>query len=59
MLDGIIFRFRAGRQWNHVPEVYCDDSAIRRAFQRWVEINLFEMIWSLLAAECDELALVN
>jgi hypothetical protein len=26
---------------------------------RWVEINLFEMIWSLLAAECDELALIN
>src|SRR5262249_3387318 len=32
---------------------------IHRTFQRWVEINLFEMIWSLLAAECDELALIN
>src|SRR5262245_7337482 len=28
-------------------------------FNALVEINLFEMIWSLLAAECDELALIN
>ena len=59
ILDGIIFRFRTGCQWNHIPKVYGDDSTIHRAFQRWVEINLFEMIWSLLVAECDELALVN
>ena len=59
LLDGIIFRFRTGCQWNHIPKVYGDDSTIHRTFQRWVEINLFEMIWSLLAAECDELALVN
>jgi putative transposase len=59
MLDGIIFRLRTGCQWNHIPKVYGDDSTIHRTFQRWVEINLFEMIWSLLAAECDELALVD
>jgi putative transposase len=59
ILDGIIFRFRTGCQWNHIPKVYGDDSTIHRAFQRWVEINLFEMIWYLLAAECDELALVD
>jgi putative transposase len=59
ILDGIIFRFRTGCQWNHIPKVYGDDSTIHRTFQRWVEINLFEMIWSLLAAECDELARVN
>jgi putative transposase len=59
ILDGIIFRFRTGCQWNHIPKAYGDDSTIHRTFQRWVEINLFEMIWLLLAAECDELALVN
>jgi putative transposase len=59
ILDGIIFRFRSGCQWNHIPKDYGDDSTIHRTFQRWVAINLFEMIWSLLAAECDELALVN
>ncbi len=59
ILDGIIFRFRTGCQWNHIPNIYGDDSTIHRTFQRWVEINLFEMIWSLLAAEWDELALVD
>jgi len=59
ILDGIIFRFRTGCQWNHIPKVYGNDSTIHRTFQRWVEINLFEMIWSLLAVECDELALVS
>jgi putative transposase len=59
VLDGIIFRFRTGCQWNHIPKVYGDDSTIHRTFQRWLEINLFEMIWSLLAAECDELARVK
>ena len=59
ILNGIIFRFRTGCQWNHIPKVYGDDSTIHRTFQRWVEINLFEMIWSLLAAECNELALVD
>jgi|SRR5215475_12287413 len=59
ILDGIIFRFRTGCQWNSIPKVYGDDSTIHRTFQRWVEINLFEMVWSLLAAECDELALVH
>jgi len=34
MLDGIIFRFRTGCQWNHIPKVYVDDSTIHRTFQR-------------------------
>jgi putative transposase len=59
ILDGIIFRFRTGCQWNHIPKVYGDDSTLHRTFQHWRGIHLFEMIWSLLAAECDELARVN
>ena len=59
LLNGIIYRFRTGCQWNHLPEKYGDDSTIHRTFQRWVEINLFEMLWSLLVAECDELARVD
>lgn len=59
ILNGIIYRFRTGCQWNHLPEKYGDDSTIHRTFQRWVEINLFEMLWTLLVAECNELALVD
>ena len=59
ILNGIIYRFRTGCQWNHLPEKYGDDSTVHRTFQRWVEINLFEMLWTLLVAECVELALVD
>lgn len=59
ILDGLIFKFRTGCQWNHIPKVYGDDSTIHRTLQRWVERNIFEMLWSLLVAECDELGLVN
>lgn len=59
IIDGIIFRIRTGCQWNHIPKVYGDDSTIHRTFERWVELGLFEMIWSLLQAECDELGLVK
>lgn len=59
ILDGLIFRFRTGCQWNHIPKVYGDDSTIHRTFQRWVEIGLFEMIWALLVYECDELGQVD
>ena len=59
ILNGIIYRFRTGCQWNHLPEKYGDDSTVHRTFQRWVEINLFEMLWTLLVAECDELARVD
>src|SRR2546423_4968932 len=59
ILDGLIFRFRTSCQWQHIPKVYGDDSTIHRTLQRWVKLKLFEMIWSLLVAECDELGLVN
>jgi putative transposase len=59
IINGIIYRFRTGCQWNQIPEKFGDDSTVHRTFQRWVQINLFEMIWILLTAECDELALVD
>src|SRR5262245_32945975 len=38
ILDGLIYHFRTGCQWNQIPEVYGDDSTIHRTFQRWVKI---------------------
>ena len=59
ILDGLIFRFRTGCQWNHIPRVYGDDSTLHRTFQRWVQIGLFEKIWALLVEECEELGAVD
>src|SRR5688572_29666565 len=46
ILEGLIFRFRTGCQWNPIPRVYGDDSTRHRPFQRWVQIGLFEKIWA-------------
>ena len=59
LLNGIIYRFRSGCQWNHIPKEFGDDSTIHRTFQRWVELQLFELLWLWLAEECDELALIE
>jgi putative transposase len=59
ILDGLLFRFRTGCQWNHIPSLYGDDSTLHRTFQRWEQIGLFEKLWSLLIEECDELGQVD
>jgi transposase len=59
VFNAIIFRLRSGCQWNHLPERFPDDSTVHRAFQRWVHLGLFERIWTVLIAQCDELGGVN
>jgi transposase len=41
ILDGLIYHFRTGCQWNQIPEVYGDDSTIHLTFQR------FSQNWAL------------
>ena len=59
VLDGIIFRLRTGCQWNHIPRVYGSDRTIHRYFQLWCQSGVFEQIWALLVAACDELGQVH
>jgi putative transposase len=59
ILNAIIYRFRTGCQWNHLPKEFGDDSKIHRVFQHWVKLDIFEKIWAELLTECDELAQVQ
>src|SRR5438132_8849046 len=59
ILDGLIFRFRTGCQWNHIPRVYGDDSTIQRTFQHWQQLGVIERIWAMIVAECDDLGRVD
>jgi putative transposase len=54
-LDGMIYILRTGCQWNALPRQFGDDSSVHRTFQRWVRLEVFPLIWSLLVAECDDL----
>src|SRR4051812_13113550 len=55
MLNGIIFGMRSGCQWEKMPERYGPKSTVHDWFQRWVQGGIFEKIWAVLVAECDEL----
>ena len=54
-LNGIIFRMRSGCQWDQLPERYGAKSTVHDWFQRWAKGGVFETIWALLVAECEEL----
>jgi putative transposase len=58
-IDGIIFRLRSGCQWNKLPRHFGSDRSIHRWFQRWCRNGVFERIWAVLVAECDELGGVD
>src|SRR4029077_6720402 len=55
MLNAIIVRFRSGCQWDQLPERFGPKSTVHDWFQRWVAGGVFEKIWAVLVAECDEL----
>lgn len=55
MLNAIIFRLRSGCQWDQLPERFGPKSTVHDWFQRWVQGGVFEKIWAVLVAECDEL----
>jgi putative transposase len=59
IFNGIIFQMRTGCQWNVLPRGFGDDSTIHRWFTRWCDAGVFEKIWEMLAAECDELGAVH
>jgi putative transposase len=55
VLNGIIFRMRTGCQWDQLPRRFGPKSTVHDWLQRWVEGGVFETIWAVLVAECDEL----
>lgn len=58
-LDGIIYRMRSGVQWNQLPKEFGDDSSVHRTFQRWIRLKVFDRIWAVLVADCEELGGVD
>ena len=54
-LDGIIYRMQTGCQWNHLPKEFGDDSSVYRAFARWENKGIFDILWAILLTKCDDL----
>jgi len=55
VLDGILYRMRSGVQWNHLPREFGSDTTVHDWFQRFVADGVFERLWAVLIAACDEL----
>ena len=53
--DAISFRLRTGCHWNWLPKAYPDDSSVHRTFRRWVRLGVFDRLWALVQALCEEL----
>ena len=58
-LDGILFRLRSGCQWDQLPREFGPKSTVHDWFQRWARGGVFERIWAVLVAACDELGAVD
>jgi transposase len=58
-LDGVIYRMRAGVQWNQLPKEFGDDASVHRTFQRWVKRGVIGQLWALLVRACEELGGVD
>lgn len=54
-LNGIIYRARAGCQWNKLPKEFGDDATVHRTLQRWEHLAIFDRIWALLIYHCEDL----
>jgi len=54
-LNAIIFRLRTGVQWNHLPQELPEDSSVHRTFQRWLHRGVFDRLWALVQAACEDL----
>jgi len=42
-----------------VAKQFGDDSSVHRTFQRWVRLKIFDRIWAMVIADCDEVGGVN
>ena len=59
VINGIIYQLRSGVQWNKLPREFGSDSSVHRWFQRFVADGVFERVWAVLVAACDELGGVD
>ena len=48
VLDGILFVLRTGCQWKMLHKDYGSGSTSHRRFQEWIQLGIFDIIWTRL-----------
>ncbi|WP_437186804.1 transposase [Planctomicrobium sp. SH668] len=54
-LEGILFVFLTGCQWEKLPKCFPSSSTCRRRFDEWTRWGIFEGLWYSLLMELEDL----
>ena len=54
VFDGIVFVLRTGCQWKMLPKVYGSGSTCHRRYQEWMQLGIFDTLWSRLLQKYDK-----
>ena len=54
VLDGIMFVLRTGCQWKMLPKEYGSGSTCHRRYQEWMQLGIFDKLWSRLLQKYDK-----
>ena len=52
-VDAVIYRYRTGIPWRDLPERYGRWKPTHKRYRRWCESGVFQRIFAILAADCD------
>ena len=53
VFDGILFVLRTGCQWKMLPKEYDSGSTCHRRFQKWIQLGIFDTLWTRLLQKYD------
>ncbi len=54
VFDGILYVLRTGCQWKMLPKVYGSGSTCHRRYQEWIQLGIFDKLWSRLLQKYDK-----
>jgi len=54
VLDGILYVLRTGCQWKMLPKDYGSGSTCHRRFQEWIQLDIFDKLWTRLLKIYDK-----
>ena len=52
--DGILYVLRTGCQWKMLPKDYGSGSTCHRRFQEWIQLDIFDKLWTRLLKIYDK-----
>ena len=54
VFDGILFVLRIGYKWKMLPKEYVSGSTCHIRFQEWMQLGIFDTLWSRLLQKYDK-----